>query len=136
LHGRMYKILEKVHAEYMKIERAVLTKIDHPFVVQLRYSFQAFAQLLQVPHDGAHDNTVTGDGFRIFGSWEAEIQEEPQETPVAPGQLTPVKISHFNAVLCDFGTAGPSDEEAKLFSFGYVDPKSMRIGNVLNVIKV
>lgn len=37
---RKDKIMEKNHAEYMKAERDILTKIDHPFVVQLRYSFQ------------------------------------------------------------------------------------------------
>jgi p70 ribosomal S6 kinase len=37
---RKDKILEKNHSEYMKAERDILTKIDHPFVVQLRYSFQ------------------------------------------------------------------------------------------------
>nr|CAB3458990.1 unnamed protein product [Digitaria exilis] len=38
---RKDKILEKNHAEYMKAERDILTKVDHPFIVQLRYSFQA-----------------------------------------------------------------------------------------------
>lgn len=37
---RKDKIMEKNHAEYMKAERDILTKIEHPFVVQLRYSFQ------------------------------------------------------------------------------------------------
>lgn len=36
---RKDKILEKNHAEYMKAERDILTKIRHPFIVQLRYSF-------------------------------------------------------------------------------------------------
>jgi hypothetical protein len=34
------KILERNHAEYMKSEKEILTKVDHPFIVQLRYSFQ------------------------------------------------------------------------------------------------
>ncbi|KAH7865767.1 hypothetical protein Vadar_010979 [Vaccinium darrowii] len=38
---RKDKILEKNHAEYMKAERDILTKIWHPFIIQLRYSFQA-----------------------------------------------------------------------------------------------
>ncbi|KAF7144097.1 hypothetical protein RHSIM_Rhsim05G0231800 [Rhododendron simsii] len=38
---RKDKILEKNHAEYMKAERDILAKIQHPFIVQLRYSFQA-----------------------------------------------------------------------------------------------
>ena len=37
---RKDKIMEKNHAEYMKSERNILTKVDHPFIVQLRYSFQ------------------------------------------------------------------------------------------------
>lgn len=37
---RKDKILEKNHAEYMKAERDIWTKLEHPFVVQLRYSFQ------------------------------------------------------------------------------------------------
>ncbi|KAK1286780.1 Serine/threonine-protein kinase AtPK2/AtPK19 [Acorus calamus] len=37
---RKDKIMEKNHSEYMKAERDILTKIDHPFIVQLRYSFQ------------------------------------------------------------------------------------------------
>ncbi|KAM7276475.1 hypothetical protein ACFE04_018341 [Oxalis oulophora] len=37
---RKDKIVEKNHAEYMKSERDILTKVDHPFIVQLRYSFQ------------------------------------------------------------------------------------------------
>ena len=37
---RKDKIFEQDHAEYMKAERDILTKIDHPFIVQLKYSFQ------------------------------------------------------------------------------------------------
>ncbi|XWS09520.1 hypothetical protein CRYUN_Cryun40dG0091600 [Craigia yunnanensis] len=37
---RKDKIMEKNHAEYMKAERDILTKVDHPFIVQLKYSFQ------------------------------------------------------------------------------------------------
>lgn len=39
---RKDRIMEKNHAEYMKAERDILTKVDHPFVVQLRYSFQVW----------------------------------------------------------------------------------------------
>lgn len=47
---RKDKIMEKNHAAYMKAERDILTKIDHPFIVQLRYSFQVLFQrhILQV----------------------------------------------------------------------------------------
>lgn len=37
---RKDKIMEKNHAEYVKSERDILTKVDNPFVVRLRYAFQ------------------------------------------------------------------------------------------------
>ncbi|KAH7405522.1 hypothetical protein KP509_15G073900 [Ceratopteris richardii] len=37
-------IMEKNHGEYMKAERDILTKIIHPFIVQLQYSFQLYRQ--------------------------------------------------------------------------------------------
>ncbi|KAJ4793192.1 Protein kinase family protein [Rhynchospora pubera] len=45
---RKDKILEKNHVEYMKAERDILTKVDHPFIVQLRYSFQTKYRLYLV----------------------------------------------------------------------------------------
>uniref|UniRef100_A0A453ANT6 non-specific serine/threonine protein kinase n=1 Tax=Aegilops tauschii subsp. strangulata TaxID=200361 RepID=A0A453ANT6_AEGTS len=45
---RKDKILEKNHSEYMKAERDILTKVDHPYVVQLRYSFQTKYRLYLV----------------------------------------------------------------------------------------
>lgn len=37
---RKDRVIEKNHVEYMKAERDILAKIDHPFIVRLRYSFQ------------------------------------------------------------------------------------------------
>lgn len=45
---RKDKIIEKNHFEYMKAERDILTKVDHPFIVQLRYSFQTKYRLYLV----------------------------------------------------------------------------------------
>ncbi|XVF65963.1 hypothetical protein PTKIN_Ptkin09bG0293000 [Pterospermum kingtungense] len=45
---RKDKIMEKNHAEYMKAERDILAKIDHPFIVQLKYSFQTKYRLYLV----------------------------------------------------------------------------------------
>lgn len=33
-------IIKKNHVDYMRAERDILTKVEHPFIVQLRYSFQ------------------------------------------------------------------------------------------------
>ncbi|KAK9278926.1 hypothetical protein L1049_028507 [Liquidambar formosana] len=38
-------ILKKNHADYMKAERDILTKVVHPFIVPLRYSFQTKSKL-------------------------------------------------------------------------------------------
>ena len=35
-------IIKKNHVDYMKAERDILTKVVHPFIVQLRYSFQVY----------------------------------------------------------------------------------------------
>jgi p70 ribosomal S6 kinase len=37
---RKDKIMERNHGDYMKAERDILTKVVHPFIVQLQYSFQ------------------------------------------------------------------------------------------------
>lgn len=37
---RKDNIIKKNHVDYMKAERDILTKVVHPFIVQLRYSFQ------------------------------------------------------------------------------------------------
>ena len=48
---RKDKIMEKNHTEYMKAERDILTKVDHPFIVPLRYSFQVQNFLQQFYHN-------------------------------------------------------------------------------------
>lgn len=37
---RKETIIKNNHVDYMKAERDILTKVVHPFIVQLRYSFQ------------------------------------------------------------------------------------------------
>lgn len=37
---RKDKIMQRNHAEYVKSERDILTKVEHAFIVRLRYSFQ------------------------------------------------------------------------------------------------
>ncbi|CAK9144446.1 unnamed protein product [Ilex paraguariensis] len=45
---RKDKVMEKNHTAYMKAERDILTQIEHPFIVQLRYSFQTKYRLYLV----------------------------------------------------------------------------------------
>lgn len=52
---RKDKIMEKNHAEYMKAERDILTIIDHPFIVQLRYSFQVISYSMYLSQYASHN---------------------------------------------------------------------------------
>ncbi|KAJ6746869.1 SERINE/THREONINE-PROTEIN KINASE ATPK2/ATPK19 [Salix koriyanagi] len=45
---RKDRIVEKNHVDYMRGERDILTKISHPFIVQLKYSFQTKYRLYLV----------------------------------------------------------------------------------------
>ncbi|RYR50175.1 hypothetical protein Ahy_A07g036756 isoform D [Arachis hypogaea] len=45
---RKDKIVQKNHAEYIKSERDILTKVVHPFIVRLRYAFQTKYRLYLV----------------------------------------------------------------------------------------
>lgn len=48
-------IIKKNHVDYMRAERDILTKVVHPFIVQLRYSFQVFSltsNLIKITHYG------------------------------------------------------------------------------------
>ncbi|KAL2317561.1 hypothetical protein Fmac_031437 [Flemingia macrophylla] len=45
---RKDKIMEGNHAEYVKSERDILTKVDNPFIVRLRYAFQTKYRLYLV----------------------------------------------------------------------------------------
>lgn len=38
-------IIKNNHVDYMRAERDILTKVIHPFIVQLRYSFQVIVYL-------------------------------------------------------------------------------------------
>lgn len=40
---RKETIIKKNHVDYMRAERDILTKVVHPFIVQLRYSFQVIS---------------------------------------------------------------------------------------------
>ncbi|MCD7461716.1 hypothetical protein HAX54_046876 [Datura stramonium] len=38
--GSFGKVFQNNHVDYMRAERDILTKVEHPFIVQLKYSFQ------------------------------------------------------------------------------------------------
>ncbi|GER54684.1 serine/threonine protein kinase 2 [Striga asiatica] len=96
---RKDKIMEKNHAEYMKAERDILTKIDHPFIVQLRYSFQTKYRLYLVL------DFVNG-GHLFFQLYHQGLFREELARIYAAEIVSA-------AMLTDFGLAKQFDEETK-----------------------
>ena len=39
---RKDKMIEKNHVDYINLEREILSKVDHPFITKLTYSFQVW----------------------------------------------------------------------------------------------
>ncbi|EXB22551.1 hypothetical protein L484_002905 [Morus notabilis] len=79
-------IMEKNHAEYMKAERDILTIIDHPFVVMLRYSFQNLAEVTLFLGNFLFIKVVVED-FRngISGFWSLNLIERVTREKIGSG---------------------------------------------------
>jgi p70 ribosomal S6 kinase len=71
-------IIKKNHVDYMKAERDILTKVVHPFIVQLRYSFQVLFQLQLVLYHayylGCTIMVFINIWFLVFGLCDAMVQ--------------------------------------------------------------
>ncbi|CAH9101201.1 unnamed protein product [Cuscuta epithymum] len=114
---RKDKIMEKNHAEYMKAERDILTKIDHPFVVQLRYSFQTKYRLYLVLDfiNGGHlffqlyrQGLFREDLARIYTAEIVSAVSHLHENGIMHRDLKPENIlldADGHAMLTDFGLA-------------------------------
>ncbi|XP_052626819.1 serine/threonine-protein kinase AtPK2/AtPK19 [Lactuca sativa] len=102
---RKDKIVEKNHAEYMKAERDILTKIDHPFIVQLRYSFQLY-----------HHGLFREDLARIYAAEIVSAVSHLHANGIMHRDLKPENILldvDGHALLTDFGLAKEFDENAR-----------------------
>ncbi|KAD3338133.1 hypothetical protein E3N88_33654 [Mikania micrantha] len=122
---RKDKILEKNHAEYMKAERDILTKIDHPFIVQLRYSFQTKYRLylvldfvngghlfFQLYHHGLFREELA----RIYTAEIVSAVSHLHANGIMHRDLKPENILldvDGHALLTDFGLAKEFDENAR-----------------------
>ncbi|KAF8728591.1 hypothetical protein HU200_017856 [Digitaria exilis] len=97
---RKDKVVEKNHAEYMKAERDILTKVDHPFVVQLRYSFQVSREELA----------------RIYTAEIVSAVAHLHANGIMHRDLKPENIlldADGHAMLTDFGVAKEFDENTR-----------------------
>ncbi|KAF8394810.1 hypothetical protein HHK36_018746 [Tetracentron sinense] len=94
---RKDKIMEKNHVEYMKAERDILTQLDHPFIVQLRYSFQLY-----------HHGLFREDLARIYSAEIVSAVSHLHVNGIMHRDLKPENIildADGHAMLTDFGLA-------------------------------
>ncbi|KAL2248992.1 serine/threonine-protein kinase AtPK2/AtPK19 [Sesamum indicum] len=122
---RKDKIMEKNHAEYMKAERDILTQIDHPFIVQLRYSFQTKYRLylvLDFVNGGHlffqlyHQGLFREDLGRIYTAEIVSAVAHLHAHGIMHRDLKPENIlldAEGHAMLTDFGLAKQFDEETR-----------------------
>lgn len=122
---RKDKIVEKNHAEYMKAERDILTKIDHPFIVKLRYSFQTKYRLYLVLDfvNGGHlffqlyrQGLFREDLARIYAAEIISAVSHLHANGIMHRDLKPENIlldAEGHAMLTDFGLAKQFDENTR-----------------------
>ncbi|KAG8374477.1 hypothetical protein BUALT_Bualt11G0136500 [Buddleja alternifolia] len=122
---RKDKIMEKNHAVYMKAEREILTKIDHPFIVQLRYSFQTKYRLylvLDFFNGGRlffqlyHHDLFREDLARIYTAEIVSAVSHLHANGIMHRDLKPENIlldADGHAILTDFGLAKEVEENAR-----------------------
>ncbi|KAL5540006.1 hypothetical protein UlMin_044977 [Ulmus minor] len=122
---RKDKIMEKNHAEYMKAERDILTKIDHPFIVQLRYSFQTKYKLylvLDFVNGGHlffqlyHHGLFREDLARIYAAEIVSAVSHLHANGIMHRDLKPENILldvDGHAMLTDFGLAKQFEENTR-----------------------
>lgn len=122
---RKDKILEKNHVEYMKAERDILTKIDHPYIVQLRYSFQTKYRLYLVLDfiNGGHlffqlyhQGLFREDLARLYAAEIVSAVSHLHANGVMHRDLKPENILldvDGHAMLTDFGLAKEFEENSR-----------------------
>lgn len=122
---RKDRIMEKNHAEYMKAERDILTKIDHPFIVQLRYSFQTKYRLylvLDFVNGGHlffqlyHQGLFREDLARIYAAEIVSAVSHLHKNGIMHRDLKPENVlldADGHALLTDFGLAKQYEENTR-----------------------
>ncbi|XP_021291733.1 serine/threonine-protein kinase AtPK2/AtPK19-like [Herrania umbratica] len=126
---RKDKIMEKNHAEYMKAERDILTKVDHPFIVQLKYSFQTKYRLYLVLDfiNGGHlffqlyhHGLFREDLARVYTAEIVSAVSHLHANGIMHRDLKPENIlldADGHVMLTDFGLSKQFDENTRSNSF-------------------
>lgn len=122
---RKDKIMEKNHTEYMKAERDIWTKLEHPFVVQLRYSFQTKYRLylvLDFVNGGHlffqlyHQGLFREDLARIYTAEIVSAVSHLHSNGIMHRDLKPENIlldADGHVMLTDFGLAKQFEESTR-----------------------
>lgn len=118
-------IIKNNHVDYMKGERDILTKVVHPFVVQLRYSFQTKSKLYLILDfiNGGHlfyhlyrQGIFSEDQARVYTAEIVSAVSHLHKSGIVHRDLKPENIlmdSDGHVMLTDFGLAKEIDESSR-----------------------
>ncbi|KAF7135495.1 hypothetical protein RHSIM_Rhsim08G0163600 [Rhododendron simsii] len=129
---RKETIIKNNHVDYMKAERDILTKVVHPFIVQLRYSFQTKSKLYLILDfiNGGHlffhlyrqgifssgYVLVSEDQARIYAAEIVAAVSHLHKCGIVHRDLKPENIlmdTDGHVLLTDFGLAKEIDESSR-----------------------
>ncbi|CAI8609974.1 unnamed protein product [Vicia faba] len=122
---RKDNIIKKNHVDYMKAERDILTKVLHPFIVPLRYSFQTKSKLYLILDfiNGGHlffqlcrQAIFSEDEARIYTAEIVSAVSHLHSKGIVHRDLKPENIlmdSHGHVMLTDFGMSKEIDESER-----------------------
>lgn len=118
-------IIKKNHVDYMKAERDILTKVVHPFIVQLRYSFQTKSKLYLILDfiNGGHlffhlyrQGMFSEDQARVYTAEIVSAVSHLHKSGIVHRDLKPENIlmdADGHVMITDFGMAKEIDESSR-----------------------
>jgi p70 ribosomal S6 kinase len=118
-------IIKNNHVDYMKAERDILTKVVHPFIVPLRYSFQTKTKLYLVLDfiNGGHlfyhlyrQRIFSEDQARVYTAEIVSAVSHLHKSGIVHRDLKPENIlmdSDGHVMLTDFGLAKEIEESSR-----------------------
>eukprot|EP00250_Pteridium_aquilinum_P017834 c23796_g1_i1 orf=218-1660(-) len=119
------EIMERNQGDYMKAERDILTKVVHPFIVQLRYSFQTKSKLYLILDfiNGGHlffqlyrQGTFSEDLARVYTAEIVSAVTHLHNNGIIHRDLKPENIlldAEGHVKLTDFGLAKEVEESTQ-----------------------
>lgn len=118
-------IIKNNHVDYMRAERDILTKVDHPFIVQLRYSFQTKSKLYLILDyiNGGHlfyhlyrQGMFSEEQARVYTAEIVSAVSHLHQKGIVHRDLKPENIlmdADGHVMLTDFGLAKEIDGSSR-----------------------